>query len=63
LHGKITAEQWSKETLDFSMLLYKTGLELGRISMSKDVQLPEASVLFVRTVRELDKEIAKKVLR
>jgi hypothetical protein len=60
LEGRITAEEWSKNVMEFSVLLFEAGLELGRIVMSKEVQPPEASAIFAKTLRGLHQEIAKK---
>jgi hypothetical protein len=62
LEGKITAEQWSKDAMKFSLLLYEAGIELGRIAMSKEVKLADARVKFARTLIGLDMEIAKKAV-
>jgi hypothetical protein len=47
--------------MEFSLMLYEAGLKLGQIAMSKEVQPPEASVMFWKILGGLHREIADKV--
>jgi hypothetical protein len=58
LEGRITVRQWREETLRFSSLLCTTGLELGHICQSSEVQVPEKLGRFSAAIRKLHARLA-----
>ena len=41
IRGEITKEQFSEATMNYSSTLYVAGIELGNLSQSSDLPLPE----------------------